>query len=61
MRRRQLKRREERRGSGKGGNRSPAVPFLRRAALLAKSRQGISIGGCQGFPLAPVVGLGTAR
>ena len=30
-------------------------------ALLAKSRQGISIGGCQGFPLAPVVGLGTAR
>ena len=32
-----------------------------RSALLAKSRQGISIGGCQGFPLAPVVGLGTAR
>ena len=47
--------REEWRGSGKGGEPEP------RSALLAKSRQGISIGGCQGFPLAPVVGLGTAR
>jgi hypothetical protein len=46
---------EEWRGSGKGGEPEP------RSALLAKSRQGISIGGCQGFPLAPVVGLGTAQ